>query len=167
MKLPDVHCSTHLACSTKNSNMSVWYIRYIIHINRDCPFQAASLGGPLALGATMGSFTVPQSLRIARAISNATSIPADVAHHAVSQALMQPGTHGSGSGGSDKLPTPAAIRSSLPKSKRDRASPLKNVSTAGLHCTVYLHFVDLQAFTRVYGACPLLRSPWVLLGVYR
>lgn len=93
---------------------------------------AASLGGPLALGATMGSFTVPQSLRIARAISNATSIPADVAHHAVSQALMQPGTHGSGSGGSDKLPSPAAIRGSMARDRRDRdrTSPLKNSSSA-------------------------------------
>ena len=94
--------------------------------------EAASLGGPLALGATMGSFTVPQSLRIARAISNATSIPADVAHHAVSQALMQPGTHGSGSGGSDKLPSPAAIRGSMARDRRDRdrTSPLKNSSSA-------------------------------------
>ncbi|KAL3144542.1 hypothetical protein ABBQ32_004273 [Trebouxia sp. C0010 RCD-2024] len=96
----------------------------------------ASLGGPLALGATMGSFTVPQSLRIARAISNATSIPADVAHHAVSQALMQPGTHGSGSGGSEKLPSPAAIRGSMAMkrdtSKRDRTSPLKNASSTGV-----------------------------------
>lgn len=83
----------------------------------------------------MGSFTVPQSLRIARAISNATSIPADVAHHAVSQALMQPGTHGSGSGGSDKLPSPAAIRGSMAlkrdSSKRERTSPLKNASNMG------------------------------------
>lgn len=83
----------------------------------------------------MGSFTVPQSLRIARAISNATSIPADVAHHAVSQALMQPGTHGSGSGGSDKLPSPDALRGSMAlkrdNSKRDRTSPLKNASNAG------------------------------------
>ena len=102
-----------------------------VHVN----LQVASLGGPLALGATMGSFTVPQSLRIARAISNATSIPADVAHHAVSQALMQPGTHGSGSGGSDKLPSPAAIRGSMAlrrdNSKRDRVSPLKNASSTG------------------------------------
>ena len=84
----------------------------------------------MALGATVGSFTMPQSLRIARAISNATSIPADVAHHAVSQALMQPGTHGSGSGGSDKLPSPAALRGPQ-AAKRDRTSPLKHVSTAG------------------------------------
>lgn len=101
----------------------------------DVAFQAASLGGPLTLGATMGSFTVPQSLRIARAISNATSIPADVAHHAVSQALMQPGTHGSGSGGSDRLPSPAAIRGTMKRdsSKRERTSPLKNASNAGKH----------------------------------
>lgn len=77
----------------------------------------------------MASFTVPQSLRIARAISNATSIPADVAHHAVSQALMQPGTHGSGSAGSDKLPSPGTLRRSMVK---DRVSPLKNSSTKGV-----------------------------------
>ncbi|DBA78530.1 hypothetical protein WJX79_005894 [Trebouxia sp. C0005] len=105
---------------------------------------AASLGGPLALGATMGSFTIPQSLRIARAISNATSIPADVAHHAVSQALMQPGTHGSGSGGSDKLPSPAALRGSM-ASKRDRTSPLKNSSTAGVSAIPESASGELQA----------------------
>lgn len=109
--------------------------------------QAASLGGPLTLGATMGSFTVPQSLRIARAISNATSIPADVAHHAVSQALMQPGTHGSGSGGSEKLPSPAAIRGSMAmkrdSSKRERTSPLKNVSTGGKQAKLVCHFHTL------------------------
>lgn len=82
----------------------------------------------MALGATMGSFTYPQSLRIARAISNATAIPADVAHHAVSQALMQPGTHGSGSGGSDKLPSPNTLRRSMGK---DRVSPLKPAPARG------------------------------------
>ena len=90
--------------------------------------QAASLGGPLALGATVGSFTMPQSLRIARAISNATNIPENVAQHAVSQALMQPGTQGSGSGGSEKLPSPSSLRRSMAK---DRVSPLKPTATRG------------------------------------
>ena len=103
----------------------------------------------------MGSFTVPQSLRIARAISNATSIPADVAHHAVSQALMQPGTHGSGSGGSDKLPSPAAIRGSMARDRRDRdrTSPLKNSSSAkGVQ--LYSSFMTLQEFAYGMGLPP-------------
>ena len=53
-----------------------------------CCLQALSLGGPMALGAISVPFNQPSSLRIAENISKATSIPTDVVHKAVSDAMQ-------------------------------------------------------------------------------